>query len=72
MSIPYLRLMGTVAVAFGITPHAFWRMTPRELKALLDALQGQRRTAEGRMRREELERLMRRFPDGGKNARDDG
>jgi len=72
MSIPYLRLMGTVAVAFGIPPHAFWRMTPRELKALMDALHGPGCGAEGRMRREDLERLMERYPDGGKNARDDG
>jgi len=72
MSIPYLRLMGTMAVAFGIPPHVFWRMTPRELKALMDALHGPVRGTEGRMRREDLERLMKRYPDGGKDVRGDG
>ncbi len=72
MSIPYLQLMGTVAAAFGIPPHAFWRMTPRELKALMDALHGSAHRPERRMRQEELERLMERFPDGGKYARDGG
>ncbi len=72
MSIPYLRLMGTVAAAFGISPREFWRMTPRELKALMDTLNGTAGGTEGRMRREDLDRLMERYPDGGRNARDDG
>ncbi len=70
MGIPYLQLMGTVAAAFGIPPHAFWRMTPRELKALMDALHGTGRGQEGRMRQEDLDRLMERYPDGGRYARD--
>ncbi len=72
MSIPYLRLMGAMAASFGIPPHAFWRMTPRELKALMDALHGPSRGSAGRMRREDLERLMERYPDGGGDARYDG
>ncbi len=72
MSIPYLELMGTVAAAFGIPPHAFWRMTPRELKALLNILHGSNRNARKHMRRQDLERLMERYPDGEGNARNHG
>ncbi len=72
MRIPYLRLMGMMATAFGIAPHAFWRMTPRELQALVDTLHGTGCTPEGRMRLEDLEQLMKRYPDGEGHARNNG
>ncbi|RYY47832.1 MAG: phage tail assembly chaperone, partial [Sphingomonadales bacterium] len=34
------RLAGAVGVMFGWAPEAFWRATPAELGALIDALRG--------------------------------
>lgn len=44
--------------AWGLSPRAFWAMTPRELAAVL----GSGRRAPG-LDRAALDRLMRRFPD---------
>ena len=52
-----------MAFGFGrleLSPAAFWAMTPREIAAVLRALNPDR--AE-RIDRGELGRLMRRFPD---------
>jgi len=52
-----------MGAAFGLlrlSPAAFWAMTPIELSAALEAL-GFSRAAP--MAREELDRLMRLFPD---------
>ncbi len=62
MGMPYLRLMGFLATACGIPPREFWRMTPREMKALVDAVHGSAWTV-GSMRRADLEDLMERYPD---------
>lgn len=49
--------------AFGVlrlSPQAFWSMTPRELNCALEALCGGGAGAPGR---NDLDRLMERFPD---------
>jgi uncharacterized phage protein (TIGR02216 family) len=43
-----------------LDPNAFWRMTPREFAAACGALAPTR----PRLRRRDLERLMRLYPDG--------
>ena len=53
------------AIGFGLgvlklPPDAFWRMTPRELAAAIEAVRG--RTA-APLPRATLDDLMRRFPD---------
>ena len=53
------------AIGFGLgvlklPPDAFWRMTPRELAAAIEAVSGR---AAAPLPRAGLEELMRRFPD---------
>ena len=53
------------AIDFGLgvlrlSPEAFWRMTPRELAAAIEAVRG---PATARLDRAGLQDLMRRFPD---------
>jgi uncharacterized phage protein (TIGR02216 family) len=53
------------AIGFGLgvlrlSPDAFWRMTPRELAAAIEAVRG---PATARLDRAGLQDLMRRFPD---------
>jgi uncharacterized phage protein (TIGR02216 family) len=53
------------AIGFGLgvlklPPDAFWRMTPRELAAAIEAVRG--RTVSS-LPRAGLDELMRRFPD---------
>lgn len=53
------------AIGFGLgvlrlSPEAFWRMTPRELAAAIEAVRG---PATARLDRAGLQDLMRRFPD---------
>jgi uncharacterized phage protein (TIGR02216 family) len=55
------RLAGIAGAALGWRPDEFWRATPDELAAVLEALVGGR--SEG-MARGDLERLERMFPDG--------
>jgi uncharacterized phage protein (TIGR02216 family) len=55
------RLAGMAGVAFGWTPDAFWRATPAELGALVQAVRGDEPEALGAG---ELARLMEAFPDG--------
>ncbi|UJW85519.1 rcc01693 family protein [Devosia sp. SL43] len=54
------------AMQFGLgvlrlPPRDFWRMTPRELASAWGAVMGDRG---GPLRRQELDGLMERFPDG--------
>jgi uncharacterized phage protein (TIGR02216 family) len=54
------------AMRFGLgvlklPPREFWGMTPRELAAAFEALNGKRSLPPGRAT---LDDLMRRFPDG--------
>lgn len=54
----------TMAIGFGVlrlSPEVFWRMTPREFAAALRGLYGEPGTP---MRRDALDELMRKFPDG--------
>nr|WP_274611262.1 phage tail assembly chaperone [Sphingomonas sp. JUb134] len=39
MSFPYRRLMGLAADTFGWSPEQFWRSTPHEWWALIEARQ---------------------------------
>jgi uncharacterized phage protein (TIGR02216 family) len=48
-----------------LSSSAFWAMTPRELAAAFAALNGARVAAPPRDR---LERMMRDFPDGGRDG----
>ena len=53
------------AIGFGLgvlklPPDAFWRMTPRELAAAIEAVRGRGVSTPGR---DDLNALMRRFPD---------
>lgn len=54
------RLAGLAGAMLGWRPDEFWRATPAELGAVLEAMAGPR--AEGASRGD-LERLMERFPD---------
>jgi hypothetical protein len=56
------RLAGAAGVMFGWSPHAFWRATPAELGALIDALKSEAgvETADAAT----LARLKEQFPDG--------
>ncbi|MES2986896.1 MAG: phage tail assembly chaperone [Pseudomonadota bacterium] len=56
------KLAGAAGVMFGWAPEAFWRATPAELGALIDALRG-----EGGVEAADaatLARLKEQFPDG--------
>jgi len=54
------RLAGLAGALLGWRPEEFWRATPAELAAVLGTLAGPSGEPAGR---EELERLMKRFPD---------
>lgn len=54
------RLAGVAGLLLGWTPDAFWRATPAELRSALEALAEPRAAPLGR---DEIERLMARFPD---------
>ena len=56
------RLFTDLATTNGAIPDAFWRMTPRELAAAIEALMPPRAAA---LDRTSFEVLMRRFPDNG-------
>jgi uncharacterized phage protein (TIGR02216 family) len=51
------RLAGLAGLLAGWSPDAFWRATPAELRAVLEALHGSEERPAGR------EALMERFPD---------
>jgi len=55
------RLAGLAGALLGWRPDEFWRATPAELGAVLGALVGPEPAA---VSRNDLERLMERFPDG--------
>lgn len=52
------RLAGLAGVLFGWRPDEFWKATPAELAALLDAVAGEANA------RVDVARLMEMFPDG--------
>ena len=54
-----VRLAGLAGVLLGWRPEEFWRATPAELAAVLEAMRGE--DAAGPI---DLEQLMRMFPDG--------
>jgi uncharacterized phage protein (TIGR02216 family) len=54
------RLAGLAGVLLGWSPGSFWRATPAELRAALEALAGPRLPA---LARDEMRALMERFPD---------
>ena len=54
------RLAGLAGALLGWRPEEFWRATPAELAAVLDAMAGPGGAPAGR---DDLERLMQRFPD---------
>ena len=56
------RLAGLAGALLGWRPDEFWRATPAELAAVLDALAGDGSAAP--LSRAELEQLEERFPDG--------
>ena len=56
------RLAGLAGALLGWSPDAFWRATPAELAAVLDALAGGECGEPAS--RADLERLERMFPDG--------
>ena len=55
------RRAGLAGALLGWRPDEFWRATPAELAAVLDALAPPAAEAPGR---DELARLMEMFPDG--------
>jgi uncharacterized phage protein (TIGR02216 family) len=54
------RLAGLAGALFGWLPEEFWRATPAELGAVLEAMAGPQSDSASRS---DLERLMQRFPD---------
>jgi uncharacterized phage protein (TIGR02216 family) len=56
------RLAGVAGVLLGWAPDAFWRATPAELRAAIEALAGPRERPLGRG---EMDALRERFPDQG-------
>jgi uncharacterized phage protein (TIGR02216 family) len=54
------RLAGLAGALLGWRPEEFWRATPAELGAVLDAMLGPGEVGAGRA---DLDRLMERFPD---------
>ncbi|MFN3945192.1 MAG: phage tail assembly chaperone [Allosphingosinicella sp.] len=54
------RLAGLVGAALGWRPDEFWRATPAEVAAVLNAIAGEETPADGA----DLGRLMAMFPDG--------
>ncbi len=57
---PFRRLLGLAVTRLGLSPAAFWAMTPRELSAALAACSG---AAPAPLERGNLLDLMRRYPD---------
>ena len=55
------RLAGLAGALLGWRPDEFWRATPAELSAVIEAMAG---PAEAPASRDDLARLMERFPDG--------
>ena len=55
------RLAGIAGALLSWRPDEFWRATPAELAAVLEAMAGARAEA---ATRDDLERLERMFPDG--------
>ncbi|MEA3064041.1 MAG: hypothetical protein QOJ27_476 [Sphingomonadales bacterium] len=55
------RLAGLAGALLGWRPGEFWPATPAELGAVLEAMLGPGEMAASRT---DLERLMKRFPDG--------
>ncbi len=55
------RLAGLAGALFGWRPEEFWRATPAELGAVLEAMTGPDTAPASRA---DLTRLMERFPDG--------
>lgn len=55
------RLAGLAGALLGWRPDEFWRATPAELGAVLEAMAGPEQAPPSRV---DLERLMERFPDG--------
>ena len=60
-SLAARRLAGLAGGLLGWRPNEFWGSTPAELTTVLEALAG---TDEAPASRQDLERLMERFPDG--------
>jgi uncharacterized phage protein (TIGR02216 family) len=58
---PWKQAMGFGLGLLRLAPDAFWRMTPRELAAAIDAVCGPR---SGALDRAGFENLRRQFPDG--------
>lgn len=56
------RLAGLAGALLGWRPDEFWRATPGELAAVLEALAGERPPSAGA---DDLARLQEMFPDGG-------
>jgi len=65
MSSPWPEMMRT-AVALGVSPEGFWRLSLREWRWLTA-----RRAAEAPMGRAALEEMAARWPDGGCDERTD-
>ncbi|MCV0348791.1 rcc01693 family protein [Nitratireductor sp.] len=57
---PWSDVMGFAFGVLRLSPDAFWSMTPRELNCALEALCG---GGAGAPARNDLDRLMERFPD---------
>jgi uncharacterized phage protein (TIGR02216 family) len=56
---PWKQAMGFGIGVLRLSPDAFWRMTPRELSAAIEAVSGARAPLD----RAALSDLMRRYPD---------
>ncbi len=61
---PWRDYLGIAVGVLGIAPAGFWAMTPREFRAALDGyVEARRGRAAPPPSGEELEEMMRRFPD---------
>ncbi|WDR06397.1 phage tail assembly chaperone [Devosia rhodophyticola] len=60
-AFPWANVMQFGFGVLKLSPEALWTMTPRELAA---AMRGGHAIAAGPLGRDELTRLMERFPDG--------
>lgn len=58
------RLAGLAGALFGWRPDEFWRSTPAELAAVLEAVPGGGGAGGAGASSDDLERLKRMFPDG--------
>jgi uncharacterized phage protein (TIGR02216 family) len=58
------RLAGVAGAALGWSADQFWRSTPAELAAVIDALAGGADEKTPPLERDTLARLMEAFPDG--------